>query len=424
MVIYQMYPLGLCGALHIEQSHHLQHIEDWLDHIQKAGFDTILLNPIFQSDFHGYDIQDYTKIDRRLGNEQDMIHLAKQIHQRGMKLLFDGVFHHVGIGHPFFQDVILNRYQSQYHPYFYTNFSQDQPPYGFWYADWEGHRELVKLRLDHPEVFQYLFSSVKQWIEKYDIDGLRIDVAYCIDPTFLTHLKAEILQIKQDFLMIGEMVSGDYNSLFQRSNMDIVTNYECRKGIYSSFNSQNFFEIAHSLHRQFSDEPWSLYRGKHLLSFVDNHDVDRIASMVDQRDLINVYTLMYTIPGVPCIYYGSEWGIQGKKTATSDEALRPTLRYPVWNALTDHIAFLNHLYQAHPVFYDGSYRNIQIQNTTLLFERKNTQETILCAFNMNDYDVELTLPQEFNGIDLVQQKSIQTSQLSIKAKSFRLLQWF
>lgn len=110
-----------------------------------------------------------------------------------------------------------------------------------------------------------------------------------------------------------------------------ATNYECYKGLYSSFNSMNLFEIGHSLARQFGPEAWTLYKGLPLLSFADNHDVTRVATILTNKEhLWPLYGVLFGMPGVPCVYYGSEWGMEGGKE-DGDAALRPAVDMPQKN---------------------------------------------------------------------------------------------
>ncbi len=269
--IYQIYPLGCFNAPKENDgilTHRLLPVLDWIPHLKKLGITTVLFNPLFESDRHGYDTRDYLSIDSRLGTNEDFIQICNAFHENGMEVMLDGVFNHVGRGCPFFQDVIQNREQSRYKDWFHVNFYDPNGPDGFWYEGWEGHNELVKLNLDNPEVREYLLHCVDTWIEQYHIDGLRLDVAYMVHEGFLRELVQHAHSINPNFLFIGEMIGGDYNVLFNKG-IDTVTNYECRKGIYSSFNSHNFFEIGYSLNRQFGKDPWCLYTNKHLITFVD-----------------------------------------------------------------------------------------------------------------------------------------------------------
>ncbi|MDO5146729.1 MAG: alpha-amylase family glycosyl hydrolase [Eubacteriales bacterium] len=384
-VIYQIYPLGLCGALRTnKEGHGIVKLSDWVSHIKKLGATCVLLNPVMESDYHGYDTCDFNLPDHRLGTKEELQMVCKTIHDAGLKLMFDGVFHHVGRGFWAFQDVKEKKWDSPYCHWFHINFDGNSAyDDGFWYEGWEGHYELVKLNLDHPEVRQHQFDAIKNWISLYDIDGLRLDVAYCLSDSYLRELRRFANEVKEDFVLLGETLHGDYNMWMNEEKCHSVTNYECYKGLYSSFNCDNMHEISFSLNRQFGYENWCIYRGKHLLSFVDNHDVERIASILEKKERLPVlYGLLFGMPGVPSIYYGSEWGIEGKKKE-GDEALRPALDAPEWNELTDVISTLASLHHSHPALYQGGYRNLHVWSKQLVFERACSKERIIVALNMD-----------------------------------------
>ena len=143
----------------------------------------------------------------------------------------------------------------------------------------------------------------------------------------------------------------------------------------------NMFEINHSLLRQFGPEDWTLYKGKHLLSFVDNHDVSRIASILTNKaHLPLIYALCFGMPGIPCIYYGSEWGIEGDKSQ-GDPALRPALEHPEWNDLTDWIQKLTAAKKASEALNYGNFRSVVLTNQQCIFERSSEHERVLVAIN-------------------------------------------
>ena len=392
-IIYQIYPFGFCGAPKTNDgvlSHRILKVIEWIPHFRKLHITSIMFNPVFESDAHGYDTRDFTEIDCRLGTNEDFETVCSQLHEAGIGVILDGVFNHVGRGFPYFRDVIQKRENSRYRDWFHINFSDPNGPDGFWYEGWEGHNELVKLNLDNPEVRNYLIGCVDSWIADYHIDGLRLDVAYMVNRQFLRELTDHVRNTHPDFLFIGEMINGDYNVLMNDHLLDSVTNYECRKGIYSSFNSHNLCEIGYSLNRQFADEPWTLYKGKHLLSFVDNHDVNRIASELTEAKMLPlVYSLLTAMPGIPCIYYGSEWGAEGRKENNSDDGLRPCFESPIENDLFFHIARLNGIRLSHPVFTDGNYRQLVSQNETLVFSRECSEEIMICALNMKNEPVTI-----------------------------------
>lgn len=384
-IIYQIYPLGLCGAPRENDaapSHRILRLLDWVEHIKATGANTVLFNPLFESDRHGYDTRDYNAVDCRLGTSGDFKQVCGALHAAGLRVMLDGVFNHVGRGFWAFRDVRERKWDSPYKDWFHISFDGDTGYHdGFWYEAWEGHYELVKLNLQNPAVVRHQFDAVRSWVEQFDIDGLRLDVAYCLSPEYLGQLRAFTSGLKPDFVLMGETLHGDYNRWMGGGLCHSVTNYECYKGLWSSFNSMNLFEIGHSLARQFGPEPWTLYKGKHLLSFLDNHDVERIASkLTNQEHLVPAYGLLFGMPGVPALYYGSEWGMEGKKS-DGDDALRPALEKPVWNSLTGQIAKLAAARRSSRALCCGSYRNVVLTNRQIIFERAVDGERVLVAVN-------------------------------------------
>ena len=384
-VIYQIYPLGLCGApLQNDgvQAHRLRRLLDWVEPIKELGATCVLFNPLFESDAHGYDTRDFNKVDVRLGTGEDLKAVCEALHAADLKVMLDGVFNHVGRGFWAFRDVQEKKWDSPYKDWFHLSFDGNTNYNdGFWYESWEGCNELVKLNLHNTAVREHLFDAIAGWVRDYDIDGLRLDVAYCLDQDFLAALRNFTNQLKPDFVLVGETLHGDYNRWMNDNACHSVTNYECYKGLYSSFNTGNMHEIAYSLNRQFGAEPWCLYTGKQLLSFVDNHDVTRIASILqDKQQLKPIYGLLFGMPGTPAVYYGSEWGLTGEKK-DGDPALRPAIETPEHNDLTDWITALAGARAASPALCTGSYRNILVQPKQLIFERRQGQDRVLVAIN-------------------------------------------
>ena len=388
-IFYQIYPIGFCGAPTANDGKTVSRIlklKDWSSYLESLGISSILLNPIFESDNHGYDTRDYKKIDCRLGTNEDFAEVCKDLHAHNVKIVLDGVFNHVGRGFWAIKDVQDKKWDSPYKDWFCINFDGNSCYNdGFWYEGWEGHFELVKLNLANSAVVDYLLECVKGWIDEFDIDGLRLDVAYCLDRNFMKRLRSFCQELKPDFALIGEVLFGDYNQIVNDEMLHSCTNYECYKGIYSSFNSMNMFEIAHSLNRQYGPEQWCIYRGKHLMSFVDNHDVTRIASILTNKNHLPLtYGLLLGMPGVPCIYYGSEWGEEGVKAPNNDYALRPCFEEPKPNELTEEIKKMIHVRTGSNALCHGSYRNVVLTNHQLIFERRTDDERMLVAINASD----------------------------------------
>ncbi len=389
-VFYQIYPLGFCGAPFENDGvleHRIEKVNEWIPHIKKLGANAIYFSPVFESDTHGYNTRDYTKIDTRLGDNQDFKQVCDNLHKEGIRVVLDGVFNHVGRGFWAFQDVLQKRWDSPYRDWFHINFDGNSHYNdGLWYEGWEGNYDLVKLNLRNEEVIQHIFSAVKGWVEEFDIDGLRLDVAYCLDRDFLRRLRQFCNGLKPDFYLLGETLHGDYNQWANDDMCHSVTNYECYKGLHSSFNSMNMFEIVHSLLRQFGPENWTLYKGKHLLSFVDNHDVSRIASILNnEKHLPLIYALSFGMPGIPCVYYGSEWGAKADKRE-GDPALRACFAEPQENELTEWIRKLAVAKKESKALNYGAFRSVVLTNKQCIFERKVDDERVLVAINADGED--------------------------------------
>ncbi|MCD7806265.1 MAG: cyclomaltodextrinase [Lachnospiraceae bacterium] len=388
-VFYQIYPLGFCGAPFENDGvagHRILKVIDWIPHLEKLGVNAVYFSPLFESDTHGYNTRDYRRIDTRLGDEADMKKVVQELHSHGIRVVLDGVFNHVGRGFWAFLDVLQNRENSPYRDWFYRIDFQGNSPFndGLWYEGWEGCYDLVKLNLRNPQVVDYLLECVSFWVDTWNIDGLRLDVAYSLDLDFLKRLRAHCNNMKQDFFLVGEVLHGDYNRIMNPEMLHSVTNYECYKGLYSSFNSMNMFEIVHSLNRQFGPEQWCLYKGKHLLNFVDNHDVSRIAStLLNEKHLPLIYALLFGMPGIPCLYYGSEWGTKASKSE-GDPALRPAFDEPEWNELTGWISRLSAAKKNSRALNYGTFRSVLLTNKQCIFERKCDSERVLVAINADE----------------------------------------
>ena len=429
-IFYQIYPIGFCGApVHNDGVcvPRIRKLMDWSEYLQTLGVDSILLNPIFESDNHGYDTRDFKTIDCRLGTNEDFKEVCEDLHKHNVKIVLEGVFNHVGRGFWAFKDVQEKKWDSPYKDWFHISFDGNSCYNdGFWYEGWEGHFELVKLNLQNPAVVDYLMECVKYWIDEFDIDGLRLDVAYSLDHNFMRRLRSYTQELKPDFALIGEVLFGDYNIIVNDEMLHSCTNYECYKGLYSSFNSMNMFEIAHSLHRQFGSDQWCIYRGKHLMTFVDNHDVTRLASILTNKKHIPLaYGLLMGMPGIPCLYYGSEWAEQGEKAPDNDYALRPCFEEPKPNELTEFIKKLIRVRQESDALCNGAYKNVVIQNHQLVFERCSEKERVIVAINAADYPYTANAG-ELNGTaaDLLTGETVtMNGQLELKPYSVQYLKF-
>ena len=387
-VIYQIYPLGFCGAPKQNDgvlTSRILKVAELTDHLVKLNVNAVYFCPVFESSAHGYDTSDFSKIDVRLGTNDDFKFVCDKLHASGIKVILDGVFNHVGRDFFAFKDVKEKKWDSAYKDWFYISFDGNSSYNdGFWYEGWEGHYELVKLNLDNPEVKNYLFKCISEWIDFFGIDGLRLDVAYMLNRQFIRELNSFCLAKKNDFFLAGEMIHGNYREIVCDGMLHSATNYECYKGIYSSFNSMNMFEIGHSLRNRFGSEDWCMYRGLQLLGFADNHDVTRLASVLsNKKHIIPAYGILFGMPGIPCIYYGSEWGIEGKKES-GDDALRPEIKTVEFNKISVFISKAAKIHRESKALCYGNLNILHLTNKQLVFERTCDGERVIVFVNADE----------------------------------------
>jgi len=395
-VIYHVYPLGFCGAPPCNDFRspvvlRLEQLYEWIDHLRDLGVNALYLGPVFESSAHGYDTADYYHVDRRLGCNETLSALVSTLHRSGIRVILDGVFNHVGRDFWAFRDVLERGERSAYCDWFQgLSFGRRSPHNDpFVYEGWDGHYDLVKLNLHNPAVRDHLFRAIDMWIQTFEIDGLRLDVAYCLEMGFLQELAAFCRSIRPDFWLMGEVVHGDYRRWVNAETLDSVTNYECYKGLYSSHVDKNYFEIAYSLNRQFGDQ--GLYRHMPLYNFADNHDVDRVASNLENpAHLYPLYCLLFTMPGVPSIYYGSEWGIEGRKEDGDDSPLRPHLDLATVSQTSPHSALVKVIARLSQIRHDsqalkyGDYRQLSVSHEQFAFARQTPDECVVVLVNASD----------------------------------------
>lgn len=394
--IYHIYPLGFCGcekfhseAKELEKGRILKVIE-WIPHLKKMHFNAVYFGPLFESFEHGYDTTDYYTVDKRLGTNAEFKQVCDELHKNGIRVILDGVFNHVGRDHAAFKDLQQNGQGSRYKDWFAgVNFG-GRSPYGdnFSYEGWNAHYNLVKLNLYNNEVVEHLFGAVKMWIEEWGIDGIRFDAADCLADDFIKRIHRFTRDLRPDFWLMGEIIHGQYNRWANGEMFDCVTNYQCYKGIYSSHNDRNYFEIAHSIEYQNGQ-----YGNLYMYNFLDNHDVARLISVLKNPEHAECcYTMMYGMYGVPSVYYGSEFGIYGAKGqgADADLPLRPCLELdniPNKNdSLMLHISKLGAIRLSVPALQSGSYAKLDLKNQTLLFKRELNGEIAYIALNISDGD--------------------------------------
>ena len=398
-VFYHIYPLGLTGAPkqndYGEPVHRLNTLLPWIDHIKEIGCTALYIGPLFESVGHGYETTDYRKLDSRLGTNEDLSHFVAACHEKGIKVIFDGVFNHTGRDFFAFKDIQEKRQNSPYvNWYCNVNFSGNtEYNDGFSYENWGGYNLLVKLNQRNPEVQNYICDVIRFWVSEFDVDGIRLDAADVLDFDFMKQLRRTADEVKPDFWLMGEVIHGDYSRWVNGSTLHSVTNYALHKALYSGHNDHNYFEIAHTVKYLQNMGDLDLY------NFVDNHDVERIYTKLSSKaHFAPVHVLLYTLPGVPSIYYGSEFGIEGRKERTSDDSLRPALNLADYadavekNPCTALIAALGKVRQNTPALNYGSYTELMLTNRQYAFARDLDGVRVIITVNNDDNASSMDLP--------------------------------
>ncbi len=400
-VFYHIYPLGMTGApkqnSYGEPVHRLNTLLPWISHIKAIGCNALYIGPLFESVGHGYETTDYKRLDSRLGINEDLTNFVSECHKQGIRVILDGVFNHTGRDFFAFKDIKQNRENSYYKDWycnvnFWGNNSYND---GFSYENWGGHDLLVKLNQKNPAVKDYICDVIRFWVKEFDIDGIRLDAADVMDFDYMKALRQVANEIKPDFWLMGEVIHGNYSRWANDCTLHSVTNYMLHKALYSAHNDHNYFEVAHTI-KYVNDMTGDRLK---LYTFVDNHDVERICTKLNNKaHFVPVHIMLYTLPGIPSIYYGSEFGIEGKKERHTDDSLRPELKFNDYkdeaktNPCTQLISALGKIRRNTPAFCCGDYKELLLQTTHFAYERKLDGKSVIITVNNSDNDVTINLP--------------------------------
>jgi len=400
-VFYHIYPLGLTGAPkqnpYGEPVGRLNTLLPWIDHIKAIGCNALYIGPLFESVGHGYETTDYKTLDSRLGTNEDLTNFVTECHKQGIRVILDGVFNHTGRDFFAFQDIKRNREHSRYKDWYcHVNFGENNSfNDGFSYENWGGYDLLAKLNQHNPAVREYICDVIRFWVSAFDIDGIRLDAADVMDFGYMQALRQVANEVKPDFWLMGEVIHGDYSRWVNEGTLHSVTNYILHKALYSAHNDHNYFEIAHTI-KYVSEKVGERLK---LYTFVDNHDVERIYTKLNNKaHFVPVHVLLYTLPGIPALYYGSEFGIEGKKERGSDDSLRPALNYEDYkdavdtNPCTKLIAALGKIRRNTPALCYGDYRELELQTTHYAYARTWEGQSVIVTVNNGNTDVHMDLP--------------------------------
>ncbi|GEL95305.1 alpha-amylase family protein [Cellulomonas composti] len=397
---WQVYPLGVSGAVGARPPDRpaapdaLRRLVDWLDYARDLGASGLALGPVFASSTHGYDTVDHLAIDPRLGTRADFDELLAQAHARGLGILLDGVFNHVGREHPLFTEALAGGPEQRL-------FRLHRDGAEVTWDCFEGHRDLVTLNHDEPAVADLVADVMTAWLDA-GVDGWRLDAAYAVPPAFWAPVLDRVRARHPHAYVVGEVIHGEYAAFVESGHLDAVTQYELWKAIWSSLLDTNLWELAHALGRHDalveSFAPWT---------FVGNHDVTRLATTLDDALIGHALVVLLTVAGTPAVYYGDEQAFRGAKEERvgGDDAVRPPL--PATPAGLDPDGWwCYHLHQEliglrrrHPWLHRARTRVLVTENTHLLYESSAAGERLLVALNLADEP--WPLPAEAAGAAVV-----------------------
>lgn len=427
-IFYHIYPLGLTGAPKYNEystpAHRLNTLIPWIEHVKEIGCTAIYIGPLFESVGHGYETTDYKKLDSRLGTNEDLTTFVSECHKKGIKVILDGVFNHTGRDFFAFKDIQKSRENSPYiNWYCNINFwGNNEFNDGFSYDNWGGYNLLVKLNQRNPEVQNYICDIIRFWVSEFNIDGIRLDTADVLDFDFMRMLRRTANEVKPDFWLMGEVIHGDYSRWVNGETLHSVTNYALHKALYSGHNDHNYFEIAHTVKYLQNMGKLDLY------NFVDNHDVERIyTKLYNKAHFTPVHILLYTLPGIPSIYYGSEFGIEGRKEKSSDDSLRPALNLDDYNdamknnPCTALVAALSKIRVNTPALSYGGYTELHLTNRQYAFARDLDGIRVIITVNNDDNDCSINLPAgnvtEYIGTLSLQKIPVQDGHIHVNIPS-------
>jgi glycosidase len=387
---WQVYPLGFVGAFPATEpphpdEHRLRRLVDWFDHAIALGASGIALGPIFASRTHGYDTIDHYRIDPRLGDDADFDYLVAEAHRRGLRILLDGVFNHVGVDFPRYREAPDNEAAAHWF--------RGRPGR---FHTFEGHSELITLNHDNPEVIDYAVDVMAHWLRR-GADGWRLDAAYIVPEKFWAASLPKVRELYPDAWFVGELIHGDYAAVVDAARFDSATQYELWKAIWSSLNDANFFELD-----------WALQRHNTFLAsfapltFIGNHDVTRIASGLENSShLAHALVILLTVGGVPSVYAGDEFGFRGVKEERygGDDAVRPEFGSPpaqldafgteVWKLHQ----YLVGLRRRHAWLHSASTTALRLANGHYVYETRSGDNALLVALNIDGEPLQLALSE-------------------------------
>ncbi|AOF48186.1 glycoside hydrolase family 13 protein [Tetragenococcus halophilus] len=408
----------------------LQGVIDHLDYVKELGINGIYLCPIFKAySNHKYDTIDYRKIDPDFGDEKVFKNLVEECHKRGIKVMLDAVFNHMGDQSPQWQDVLAKGKDSKYAEWFHVNAfpasykeSNDfEEAHQLTYDTFAFTPHMPKLNTANPEVQEYLLDTAKYWIENFDIDAWRLDVANEVDHAFWKKFRKVCDETKKDFYILGEIWHSAQKWL-EGDESHAVMNYAYTDAIMGYFVKKQLSlkEMVSAINQQLM-----LYRDQTnqvQFNVLDSHDTPRLLTQAqeDKELMKQVLVFTYLQPGVPCLYYGDEIGMTGG----ADPLCRKCMVWKEDEQDQELFQFVKKLIALRKTWQKMisqarmDWQETNEENGLLILERKLNGETLQAIFNTGKQEMNLAITGEILFSHLSQQK---VERITLQAKGFLVL---
>ncbi|MEQ6375444.1 alpha-glycosidase [Bacillaceae bacterium S4-13-56] len=372
-----------------------QGVMNHLDHLVDLGVNGIYFTPIFKAySNHKYDTIDYMEIDPQFGDKHTFKKLVSECHARGIKVMLDAVFNHSGYYFPQFQDVLKKQEKSEYRHWFHLREFPIQTEPKPNYDTFGFVASMPKLNTENPEVRDYLLDVARYWIEEFDIDGWRLDVANEIDHSFWRDFRRVVREAKPDAYILGE-IWHDSMPWLQGDQFDAVMNYPFTHGAIEFFakEAMSASQFANTITRVIHAYPENV--NEVAFNLLDSHDTPRVLTLADgNKDRVKLlYLFQLSFTGTPCIYYGDEIGMAGGQ----DPGCRKCM---VWEEkdqdreLFNYLQKLLKLRKDVPAFGNNSTFKFLYTNddtNVVVYEKTSGSQRLLFILNRNDHEQMMDL---------------------------------
>ncbi|MGM9930604.1 glycoside hydrolase family 13 protein [Pradoshia sp.] len=401
----------------------LEGVINHLDYLKELGITGIYFTPIFHAfSNHKYDTIDYMEIDPQFGTKETLKKLVDEAHARGIKVMLDAVFNHSGYHFKPFQDLLqhgeASKYKDWFHPHSLPLDEQKVNYDAFGYV-----ASMPKLNTKNPEVKEYLLQVAKHWILECGIDGWRLDVANEVDFDFWRSFRKTVKEEKEDAYILGE-IWHDSMPWLRGDQFDAVMNYPFLTAILEMFSSETLepTEFAEKMTKVYHMYPHTV--NKAAFNLIGSHDTPRILTECqgDIKKVKQIYTILLTFTGTPCIYYGDEIGMDGGQDPGCRKCM-PWDENEQDRDMFEHVQTLIALRKEHPVLAnEGDLLFVHIDSEVVMYKRESANADAYVLINLGDNEKELSI-EECVGASLLyaNPETSFTDTLSISKRGFAIL---